>query len=233
MNLMEEKTKEVVGSEKKDTSSCCSKPCRCGWCVVLVLVLLAGAVYAGILIEKNEILDRFGNLETPPTELEDLDLDRETPPEVLNESTITPTQSTTTNWQTYKNSQYGFVFMYPNDWEFSPGINILLTKRDTTQKPVEISPDSLQIPDYYITVFAPSSDSIPQKAKLDTIIIGGEKAYKLQESGSPSSGFNTMFFVKHNGNLFEFSYGAMAYPETHQKFYDTYLQILSTFKFLD
>lgn len=65
---------------------------------------MAGAVYAGILIEKKQSLNRFGNLETPPSELKE--------DSTLNN--VSPTPDITTDWKTYTNEKYSFEFKYPN-----------------------------------------------------------------------------------------------------------------------
>lgn len=103
--LNQKENQEVSQPAKKSFClPCCSKPtCKIVCFVILGLVLLAGAVYAGIQIERKELLSRFENLETPPAELK--------------EDLITPTPDLTANWKTYTNEKYGYSFKYPSDWK--------------------------------------------------------------------------------------------------------------------
>lgn len=74
--------------------------------VFLGLIIMAGAVYAGMQMGKRQL--------TGVT----------TPTSIPTQTEAIPTQDPTANWKTYKNSDYSFK--YPEDWQFdSSGTQII------------------------------------------------------------------------------------------------------------
>lgn len=74
--------------------------------VVLGLIIVAGAVYAGFRMGRKQI--------SPGATSE---------PTVVPQTTeVTSTPGATTNWKTYKNEKYGFEFKYPEKLQFEENI---------------------------------------------------------------------------------------------------------------
>lgn len=138
----------------------------------------------------------------------------------------------TTNWQTYKNSEYGFEFKYPNNWK---------TLGDQTICEGDcINKDNIQIVKVVYGVNADGSvndrNSYLERfasggGYLKISVIGGKGYYDVNETkGGPSPeiylvGEEEIFLM--NFNIFDSSKTALLEAEKLFK------QIISTFKFLD
>ena len=73
--------------------------------VILGLLTVAGAVYAGITIGKKQTQP---NVIAEPTVI---------PPP----AEITPTPDATANWKTYRNNKFKYEFKFPPLWEYNRG----------------------------------------------------------------------------------------------------------------
>jgi len=79
--------------------------------VILGLVIVAGAVYAGMQMGKKQISP---TIIAEPTSI----------PTVIPQITeITPTSDETANWKTYRNTEVGYQISYPPDWELKENVN--------------------------------------------------------------------------------------------------------------
>lgn len=174
---------------------------------------------------------------------------------VQNQPTIAPTIPKTTefpqenfsNWKTYTEKE--FSFNYPAGWKFSmDSLTITLGKVDETQQKVSFpdgstdfssyliqisslpNPKNLSAKDYYLSAFSFGSKAGAEK-NLKDAFVGGDKGIAYEEGAAPASGPEKVILIAHGDKLYRFGYGAMA--QDHLKFYDTFIQILSTFKFLN
>lgn len=168
-----------------------------------------------------------------------------------------PSSSTdeTTRWKTYTNNKYGYSFKYPTDWtleenEMQGFQSIALTKTDNTQEQeqvllpgdqnadviykiitrVETNPKGYTAKEYLLQNISPESLSDYEK-NLEEINLNGFPAIKRKEACAPCSGMEVIITLIHRDKIYSLSYGAMAHEETHDKFLNTFNQILSTFRF--
>lgn len=157
------------------------------------------------------------------------------------------------DWQTYKNDKYKFSFQYPADWEFEVtfdqedlfGIDIV--KKDTTQEKLLLYEEEM-VPSYNMMVrVEPNPENISAKEKrlsyfgaqsreqeeknLKPYTVGGVEGIRFFEGSAPASGPVTMVLLTHGGSFYQFSYGALAHQETHEKFLKDFELLLSTVEF--
>jgi len=94
------------------------------------------------------------------------------------------------------------------------------------------NPNNLSAKEFYLSQFDINSRTKAEQS-LQKINIVGEEGILYDEGTAPASGPEKAILIKHGTFIYGFFYGAMAYPETHLKFYDAFNQILSTFKFTE
>lgn len=111
---MQDKIQENPMSEEK---KCCLPCCSFPWwkivvCVILGLLVVGGAVYAGYFLGRKSLSRKIGIL-IPPTPIV-------TPSSVIeNQPSLTPeaTIDETKDGKIYRNEKYGFSFKYPSNWK--------------------------------------------------------------------------------------------------------------------
>ncbi|HUV46498.1 MAG TPA: PsbP-related protein, partial [Candidatus Bathyarchaeia archaeon] len=156
-------------------------------------------------------------------------------------------------WDTYKNKDRGFNFRYPTDWLFSIIFDtpemfaIELRKEDFTQEKVlvyeaemtpsyqigisiENNPDGLTAKEYRLKQFGEGSRK-EEEANLKEVEEDGVKGVRFSEGAAPSSGLATMVIFSHKDKFYKFTYMAMAYQETHEKYLEVFDKILNSLEF--
>lgn len=164
-----------------------------------------------------------------------------------------PEKKVPADWQTYKNDKYKFNLQYPADWDFEITFDrenlfsISIVKKDTDQEKILVYEEEM-IPSYNMMVrVEPNSDNISAKEKrlsyfgaksreqeeknLKDFTVGGIKGIRFFEGAAPASGLVTMVLVAHNDKFYQFSYGALAHKQTHEKFLKDFDLLLSTVEF--
>jgi len=89
--------------------------CRQAGCLIVILLVGIGGVYAGIQIGKKQVMMKPSPV--IPTIIPTQVLEPTTIPTQVPETTNIPTPDDTTNWKTYTNSD--LTFRYPSTWDAS------------------------------------------------------------------------------------------------------------------
>ena len=79
--------------------------------VVLGLVTVAGLVFIGIQIGKNQTFNQ------QPITVQPTTIPTQASVNPTNQTTIEPTTDPTTDWKTYSNTSYGLSLLFPKEWE--------------------------------------------------------------------------------------------------------------------
>lgn len=156
-------------------------------------------------------------------------------------------------WETYQNPDYQFSFSYPPDWKVDTVIDqkeflsIILKLEDLTQEKLFLF-DQEMMPSYEISVvveenkkgltakqlrlsqFSESSRAEEEK-RLETVMVGGVEGVKCKEGAAPASGSATMVIVVFEGNIYRFTYSALAHTSTHEKYLSVFNQLVNSVKF--
>ncbi len=167
----------------------------------------------------------------------------------------TPSEDELVGWKRYKNKKLGFEVQYPKEgWGFSENdfddfLSLSLENKDFTQKfeeeplpgmsearywitlTVRDNPENLSAKEVYLKNFSGKGKAAAE-AKLKTVTVAGREGIKYTEGAAPASGPSTIVVVTHGGRSYQFSYGALATKETHEKFMDVFEGIISSFKFV-
>ncbi len=196
--------------------------------VVLGLIILAGAVYAGVTIGKKQ---------SPP----------EVIPQVIETS---PTPDETANWQTYRNEKYGFEFKYPQNWKINdkelPDDAIFRIESDIDSGvpygPIDPPPT---LPYSIVVGIIENASNLDEwiannnagiKSKITTMKNNDFIYYKAIDVPSMSGELNYYIPLNQKGSYLNLSLSPYFEPDEYKeqkeavKLFD---QILSTFKFLD
>ena len=198
--------------------------------VVLGLIVMAGAVYAGMQIERKRVKlwTELPSTEPTPTEAPLTEIESQSP-EI---TSVTPDE--TANWKTYRNEEYGFEFKYPSDWPIDNE-----APRDESVIVVVLSRISEKFGRemIYVGVWDTKTniwntfEEFLNRRRLDhpieDIVIGQTiKAKRIYIPQGQDGPFDIVAF-EHMGKIYEFS--ATCAKESSVQ----YDQILSTFKFTE
>lgn len=201
--------------------------------IISGLIIIAGAVFAGIQIGKNQITKQQTITEQPtafPTQVvvNPTAISTTTLPTELN-----PTTNPTADWKTYKNSSLGFEFKYPSNWT---------EKLPTTNDPTIIyiwsneelggqnGADSLK---YYI--FLDEEKTLPTGVNYSEEIINN-KTVKITTDLPSRMGCLSYFFEKPILSYVKITLCPFNIPQSFVKqneYLSIFKQILSTFKFIN
>jgi hypothetical protein len=166
--------------------------------------------------------------------------------------TPTPTPATVqTEWKAYTNSRDFYSLSYRSDWVLSQEPyepqRVSLRKTDTSQGVVELigtypeytiwilvtpNPNNLSAREYYQANLLCSGTEPGQECKkrqLEEVSVSGEKAVMFDTNDEIS--LIKEVVVSHKNRVYEISYDPVAPDETRLKYYDEFIQVLSTFKF--
>lgn len=194
--------------------------------VVLGLIVVAGAVYAGIQIGKKQVAGGLSTKATP------------TPiPQPTSIPTLIPTPDETANWKTYENSDLSFQLKYPAD---------LVLKEKKVLDPVKLNfsiendsllinssvyqMDILQLKDWVVEHGPNGKSGINYFPSAEKITSSTRGNYSTVEFDDYIPGQSTLI------HSIAFSLNRKAYVFTLVKSADSgklFDQILSTFKFLN
>jgi len=203
---------------------------------LIVILLIATGVYAGIQIGKkqaisNQIISQPPEVPTSiPTQV----------PEITNipaspdTSQGGPTPDATANWKSYTNTFFNYSYKYPNDWDaitaesselrnlgwsfFGPDPN-----SNGGLGGVEIFPYSKTIDEYLNENEQQAEVKYLSKSGLT---INGIKGVMVQYEGFPVSGYGFLF--KKSGYVVNIQVGSRETKDV-----EVFNQILSTFKFTE
>lgn len=154
----------------------------------------------------------------------------------------------TVGWKEYKNNEFKFIFKYPADWEFKTHptqesvLLVSVGKIDTSQDKVMLPGDFEQSANYLVSFNIEKNykgltleQYVERRGtgKFERFIVDGANGLKYKEGNAPSSGLQTNVAVLRGDYFYNFSYGAMAHKETHEKYIGVFDKILSTFKFTE
>ena len=174
---------------------------------------------------------------------------------VNSETEVAQEDEVTVGWQTYENDKYKFGFKYPPDWNLEVSFDredlfsLSIVKEDVDQEKVllyedeavpsynmmvrvEPNPKGISAREQRLSYFGEGSKEQEEKTFKD-INVGGIKGIRFFEGAAPASGLATMVLLTYDGNFYQFSYGALAHQETHEKFLKDFETLLSTVEFFD
>lgn len=201
--------------------------------VVLGLIVVAGAVYAGYQFGRKSVPLQIP-IDNGPVEIE-----------------VSPTPEVLADWKTYKNEKYGFEFKYPYQWEMRDsslqdgkislsekendcvfvidtrnGKKVTLPVKDWFEKQGERAKEPCETPG--CTGVGP--EQFREETKID-----GHYAVKYEYGAGMSSIIG--YFIPYNKTIYSLEYNLDFYydvPENEQKTIceSGSNQILSTFKFI-
>ena len=191
--------------------------------VVLGLIVMAGAVYAGIQIERKRV-----KLWTEPP-LTEPSLTEPLPTEIESQSpeTTPVAPDETANWEEYKNNRYKFSFKYPKalileDVSTESILQLKLVAQAFRETTISAMETEEQL--YYLDT--------PPSGEVKVGVLSGKK-YLLPNGycdGPSCSPPNLAAVVYKNGFRYVFS---VFVEKDSNNFTDLENQILSTFKFTD
>lgn len=156
------------------------------------------------------------------------------------------------NWKQYQNNKHSLSFSYPPDWIFKvitdsdTFLSINLTKEDGDQEKVQVYEEAmtpsynisitaeannkgLTARDYYLQNFVLSAQKAAEE-QLTNVTVSGIEGIEYSEGAAPSSGPATAVLVSKNDKVYRFTYSAMAFPESHQKYLETFRNLLQSVK---
>ena len=216
--------------------------CRQAGCLIAILLVGIGGVYAGIQIGKKQVMIKPSPV--IPTIIPTQVLEPTTIPTQVPETTNIPTLDETANWKTYTNTRHGFEFKYP-DTQFTKdhpvvesamgcnngdcanpeGYRFDLLKSCSTldcnnwiMVEVFLNPNSKN----YINQMNDFTGFL-SNTKLIESNLGGLAAKKRVNLDGTDQAFEAQQFYVNNGRSAFIVYADLSDPQTYQ--------ILSTFKF--
>jgi len=146
------------------------------------------------------------------------------------------------NWQTYRNEEYGFEIKYPEGWYLNDQSSIMLLSNYENARSFDLGnvPDDMESifietkivePDLALDDFRPSSDEIIQLIKFEKFVtnqgLEGRKIV-LYFNDHPTGYHTRIFFLGSDGGKITFSLGVMS-----EDIQDIFNQILATFATID
>lgn len=207
------------------------KPSLPTWLIILITILAISVVSVGVYAAYQYYYSVCCSEPTQPSDQETIS------PGTLPTGEI---NDETTNWQTYRNEEYGFEMKYPLSWqvkqidsdfkfsnkdkvyniEMSSVIPITISVKDNSYN------DSI---DKYLV-----NDQIKKILKDETVLIGGKKAYIIQGITPPVCHDFRVIFA--SDKVFNISSNACIIKAVNQDDFneidEIFNQILFTFKFI-
>ena len=166
-------------------------------------------------------------------------------PSQLNNEQVSQQQETneTTDWQTYRNDEYGYTIEYPEGWEmktekYARGFNLILEHEDRRHGQIGFY-EGLIWPRYSIRVSFEGTAQISFEEIEDRYCdwaasyeqVSGVKAVRCKQAAAPG-GQLSVILMKDN-TTWQFIYGYLSSQELEEYYLPTFNQMLSTFKFID
>ena len=94
--------------------------------ILLGLIIVAGSIYAGIQIGKNQIIKQQSINEQSTISLTQTVVNQEIVPTIKLSTEPNPTTNLAADWKTYINKKVGITFDYPSNWTLEePTIDVL------------------------------------------------------------------------------------------------------------
>lgn len=205
--------------------------------LIVGVLILVGALLTSCLPKKEEIQPESDGLTQVPVEEE-----------------TNSTGLLRVGWKTYKSEKFGFEVKYPPDWNFSENdfqdfMTLSWEKKDGEQKFEEEPLPGMSEATYWISLSARDNPKglsakenylqsfsgkarVEAEKKIELVSVAGREGIKYSEGAAPASGPSTIVVVTHKNKSYQFSYGALATKETHEKFRDVFEGIISSFKFV-
>ena len=141
----------------------------------------------------------------------------------------------TTDWQTYRNDEFGFEVKYPSDWFAYDDRNFPCEYVLFSRKQISDCRFADYIPaDFYVfkgDLYNPFPKSLPNQI-YTPFILDGEKGvinFATEQSDGPRAK-DTNILVNHNGYGYMVTFLNIDYQGNHEQVFD---QILSTFRFIE
>jgi len=199
------------------------------WTIVGILAVIMGFFWVrGAISNFSKMGESLGNIEFPQIETSDM-------PQMPDLSALQNLD--TADWKTYTNADYGFEFNYPDDWKLEQLDTVITLKSlDFERLDAEMDSKVLSGASIRITKRVNSSGesleniNIESRSEVENLEVDNIKAIEYYYR---YEGPKTLFVNLIKGNyMYQIIFSSVGNGR-QDKYYPNFIQILSTFKFLD